>query len=1010
MEVFFKDPGLDGRSNKLVESLRTSVSASIENISIADIYITDYTGIDEKTAEEIFSDPVAQSVSFSEPAADEIKDGWQYLFEISYKTGVTNPTAITARTAIEAAVNSRLPRETVVQTAQQLIISCAPLNDKEMANLKKHLYNPLIQQAVMISADEWKSGKRFPEIYPAKIAESSIEIENFDITGLSDSELVAFSRERLLALTLTEMEAVKAYYERSDVKEARKKAGLSSEATDVEIEMIAQTWSEHCKHKILNAAVEYTNLDEGTTEKIKSLFKEYIRDTTEEISQTKDYLRSVFHDNSGVIVFDDDNLICFKVETHNSPSALDPYGGAITGIVGVNRDILGTGKGARPIFNTNYLCFGEVNTPEDSIPEGLLHPKQIMEGVHRGIVDGGNQSGIPVVGGGFLFDESYTGKPLVFCGTGGILPAEIDGEGSWIKHIEPGHKAVMLGGRIGKDGIHGATFSSLALDEESPTSAVQIGDPITQKKLSDFLIEARDKGLYAGLTDNGAGGLSSSLGEMAEFSNGIRIDLDKCPLKYSGLAPWEILVSESQERMSLAVAEETLADFISLAAARGVEAVEIGEFTDDGFIDLRYKNKPVGLLEMEFLHDGLPKMELRAVWKKTRNEIIPLAEAGIKDWDDSREANERMLHELLAEPNIASKEGLIRQYDHEVLAQSVVKPFIGVNSDAPSDGAVLRPVRSSTKGVTVTHGVCPRLGDSDAYDMAACGVDEAFRAHIAVGGDPEVTSALDNFCWPDPVQSADNPDGEYRMAQLVRACKGLKDTCVAYGMPLVSGKDSMKNESRLGGKKIPVRPTLLISQMGIIEDVRKAVTTDFKTPGDLIYVLGETRGELGGSFFEKIAAVRTASCDSQDKNSFNLGKGPSLKAKEALTLYRKLHKAMIEGLVKSAHDLSDGGLAAAAAESVLGGRLGAEISLDGIPADSSGYETARLLFSETPSRFIVSIAAENRFRFEEIMDGTKTSYAGKVVSAEDSLKFFRNGDLCLEADAAAIEKSWKSFE
>ncbi len=1006
MEVFFKDPGLDGRSHKIVDSLRTSVSASIENISIADIYITDFSGLDQKTAAEIFSDPVAQKAAFEVPAAEERKGSWRYLFEIGYKTGVTNPTAITARSAISLASGTALPREVIVQTARQLMIDCGELSDAEMISLKKHLYNPLIEQAEVITAGEWEAGKRFPEIYPSVVAESSIEIERFDISAMSDEELLQFSRRRLLALTLPEMTAVKDYFAGSETSAMRIARGVGAEATDVEIEMIAQTWSEHCKHKILNAAVEYTDLDAGTTEQIKSLFKEYVRDTTDEISKTKNYLRSVFHDDSGVIVFDEDYLICFKVETHNSPSALDPYGGAITGIVGVNRDILGTGKGAKPIFNTNYLCFGDVNASDDQIPGGLLHPRQIMEGVHRGIVDGGNQSGIPVVGGGFLFDESYTGKPLVFCGTGGILPAEIAGEGSWIKHINPGHKAVMLGGRIGKDGIHGATFSSLALDEESPTSAVQIGDPITQKKLSDFLIEARDRRLYQGLTDNGAGGLSSSLGEMAEFSNGIRIDLDKCPLKYAGLAPWEILVSESQERMSLAVPEETLDEFIKLAAARGVEAVEIGEFTDDGYIDLRYGDKVVGLIELTFLHDGLPKMNLKAEWKKARTGIVPLEGEAASARTD---INTGLLLKLLAEPNIASKEDLIRQYDHEVLAQSVMKPFIGEKHDAPSDGAVLRPVRNSLRGVTVTHGVCPRVGDADAYDMAMCGVDEAYRAHIAIGGDPEYTSALDNFCWPDPVQSSDNPDGEYRMAQLVRACKGLKDACVAYGMPLISGKDSMKNESKIGGKKIPVRPTLLISQMGIIEDVTKSVTSDFKNTGDLIYILGETRGELGGSFLEKIlSGSSSAGID------FHLGNCPSVKTAEALPLYRKLHQAMKEGLVESCHDLSDGGLAVAAAESALGGRLGAEINLDAVPADSEGYETARMLFCETPSRFIASVSAENRERFESIMKGTATAKAGrvsgKINDSGNRLQFTRNGSVCIDTGLDSIENAWKSFK
>ncbi len=987
----FKDPGLDGRALRLAGSLRKSVSASIDKITIADIYIAELDTLTEEAAASVFSDPVAQTVYTGSPYAGTLKaDEWDYIIEISYKTGVTNPTAITARSALSAELGVKISLEAVIQTARQLIIKSGSLSEDQLENLKKHLYNPLIEQAVMISSEEWKSGKRFPAVYPASISPSPVEILDFDLSEMTDEQLIAFSKERLLALTADEMNAVKGYYNRADIRAIRETEGLPAGPTDVEIEMIAQTWSEHCKHKILNADVEYYDKTTGKNERISSLFKEYVKKTTDEVSEVKDYLRSVFHDNSGVIVFDDDNLICFKVETHNSPSALDPYGGAITGIVGVNRDILGTGKGARPIFNTNYLCFGEVNAPESEIPKGLLHPRQIMEGVHRGIVDGGNQSGIPVVGGGFLFDDSYTGKPLVFCGTGGILPAEIDGEGSWIKHINPGDTAVMLGGRIGKDGIHGATFSSLALDEESPTSAVQIGDPITQKKMSDFLIEARDKGLYKGLTDNGAGGLSSSLGEMAEYSNGIIINLDDCPLKYEGLAPWEILVSESQERMSLAISEDTLEEFISLAESRGVEATAIGTFTDSGYIDLKYSGKTVGMLEMEFLHKGLPVMVLNAEWVPER-ELVKKAPAGSYDCS----GNSEMLLKLLAEPNIASKEGLIRQYDHEVLAQSVIKPFIGKEADAPSDGAVLKPVPGTDRGVTVTHGVCPRYGDADAYDMAMCGVDEAYRAHIALGGNPEKTSALDNFCWPDPVESTENPEGKYRMAQLVRACKGLRDACTAYGMPLISGKDSMKNESKLGGKKIPVRPTLLISQMGIIEDSKKAMTSDFKKAGDKIYILGETRGELGGSFFEKLEGSELGAC-------------PAVKTDEAIALYRKIHSAMQKTLVTSCHDLSDGGLACAVAECALGGRLGAEISLDKIPADSAGYSSSVLMFSETPSRFVVTVAETDVPAFEEEMSGTAFAEIGSVNDGSE-LVISMNDSCCLKAGLADIEKSWKSF-
>lgn len=707
-EIHYKSLSIDGRIHHIRESLKDAGFPPSAEMAVVDVYITDLPGFKEKSPKdknleedllrEIFLDPVAQVGLVDSPAAEtDLLPEWEGLIEVSYRAGVTNPVAITAKSALEAALGESLPLDAVIQTARQYLLRGVDSREA-LESVARELHNPLIEQAVVITRDEWHKGKRPPAVYPHTVPPSSVKVENFDLGSLDGKALAEFSRERLLALTAEEMKAVQEYYRRPDVKEQRKIRNLPEGPSDVELEMIAQTWSEHCKHKILNATVIYREGER--TEEIPSLFKTYIKGTTDALAAEKPYLKSLFHDNSGVVDFDDENLLCFKVETHNSPSALDPYGGAITGIVGVNRDILGTGKGAKPIFNTNVLCFGEPDTPEEDIPEGLLHPRTIMRGVHRGIIDGGNQSGIPTVGGAFLFDESYRGKPLVFCGTGGILPREIAGEGSWIKHIDAGDVTVMVGGRIGKDGIHGATFSSLALDEESPTSAVQIGDPITQKKMADFLLEARDRGLYKGITDNGAGGLSSSLGEMAEDSGGIRVDLDKCPLKYPGLAPWEIWVSESQERMSLAVDPATLEEFLALAEKRDVEATVVGEFTDTGYVSLYYGKKLVGELSLEFLHNGLPEMILQA-------ELTPGTPSEVDLESLETAPADRILLALLGEPNIASKEPMIRQYDHEVQIQSVQKPFIGLKSDAPSDGAVLRPVPGSEQGVTVTHGVCP---------------------------------------------------------------------------------------------------------------------------------------------------------------------------------------------------------------------------------------------------------------------------------------------------------------
>ncbi len=1017
IEVFYKNPKTDGRAARLRTRLSQEYPA-IEAVRVVDVYLIEAVPeLTPQTARHLFSDSVAQKTlclsdsgrqkddqpenGDTAPVTVQETEKWDYLIEIGYKPGVTDPIANTAKKTImdELQRNGTSPDARtdswIIQTARQYLFALRrrtmggdsaedPHSTSPKPNIRQvaqQLYNPLIQHAVCISRKEWEEGERPPFIYPETVDTTPPDVEMVEIESLNDEELKELSRSRLLALSLSEMRAIRHYFSKPDVLVERSSVGLRGGITDVELEMIAQTWSEHCKHKIFNAIISYS--ENGKTTRVSSLFSTYIQQTTELLRKEKGYLRSVFHDNSGVIAFDDRHLLCFKAETHNSPSALDPYGGAITGIVGVNRDIIGTGKGAKPIFNTNVLCFGYPDTPASSLPKGLLHPAKVMDGVHRGIIDGGNQSGIPTVAGAFLFDESFTGKPLVFCGTGGILPAEIDGEGGWINHVHPGDNAVMVGGRIGKDGIHGATFSSQLLDETSPTSAVQIGDPITQKKMLDFLLEARDKGLYCGITDNGAGGLSSSLGEMAEKSGGVIIELDRCPLKYEGLAPWEILLSESQERMSLAVPPEKTERLMKLAERRDVEAKVVGAFTDSGNIEIMNRGKTVGLIQLDFLHNGVPVMELEAEW-------IPPADAHEETQQDFRSGAAGSLREILlsvlSDPNVASKERLVRQYDHEVQGKSILKPFTGVQNDGPSDGAVLRPLFDSYRGITVTHGICPRLSDFDTSVMAMCAVDEAYRAHIGCGGLPEQVSALDNFCWPDPVESERTPDGKFKLAQLVRACRGLQEACVTYGIPLISGKDSMKNDAEFGGRKVSVRPTLLISLIGIIEDVRETVTTDVKQAGDLMVLLGESGENLGGSVYELVTGVRTKKC-------------PRLRPGKAKLLYNALSNCIRKGLIASCHDISDGGLAAAVAESCLGGRLGARLNHEHV---SHGF-----LFNEAPSRYILTVRPENWEQFATETDHLPVAKLGTVIE-EPSLHVESRGAEILNISLKELEKAWKS--
>ena len=941
---------------------------------------------------EVFVDEVAQEMLVDgHAAAGAFAGAWDFLVEVTARPGVTDPVALTAREALGLCLPGGVPAGAVVQTAQQYLVAApgAALDTEELA---RFFHNPLVQSSACITRPQWDAGTRPPRSYPHTVPESPLAVTTFDLAGFTDERLQALSRERLLALSLEEMKVVQRYFADNAVCAARQACGLTPGPTDVELEMIAQTWSEHCKHKIFNATVRYS--EGGGEERIDSLFRTYIRSTTEAAARRRRFgrgrrfLRSVFHDNSGVIAFDRSTLVCFKAETHNSPSALDPYGGAITGIVGVNRDIMGTGLGAKPIFNTNVLCFASPDTPAEEVPRGLLHPRRVLEGVHQGIVDGGNQSGIPVAAGAFLFDESYIGKPLVFCGTGGVLPARIRGRDACEKQVRPGDLAVMTGGRIGKDGIHGATFSSEALSESSPTSAVQIGDPITQKKMLDFILEARDRGLYRGLTDNGAGGLSSSLGEMAGLSGGVSIDLDACPLKYPGLAPWEILVSESQERMSLAVPPGSIDELLALARRRGVEAAVVGKFTDTGLVEVSAGGKLVGRIGLDFLHGGLPVMDLRAQWRPPAAMPREGQRLGLEG-----ERLAAMMRDLIADPNVRSREEWVRRYDHEVQARSVVKPFVGRRRDGPSDGAVFLVRHDSSRGITITHGICPRYGDHDTYDMAQCAVDEAVRAHVALGGDPRRMAALDNFCWPDPVEAAGNPDGAFKMAQLVRACRGLADACRDYALPLISGKDSMKNDAQAGGRKISIRPTLLVSLLGIIPDVRRAQTTDFKQPGDLIYLVGETRGELGGTCLERRLGARLGPC-------------PSVRAPAAWIVYCRLHMALKRGLARSCHDLSDAGLWGALAESCLGGETGAAIALDRLSAAPNlDRDPAVLLFCETPSRFLISVSPADRRRWERAMHGVPFAMLGEVT-AERTIRIEAGGTRVASLPLAEVRAAW----
>jgi len=660
-----------------------------------------------------------------------------------------------------------------------------------------------------------------------------------------------------------------------------------------------------------------------------------------------------------VIDFDGRYALCFKVETHNHPSAIEPYGGAATGIGGVVRDPLGTGMGAKPIANTDVFCFAPPDFPHERLPKGVLHPRRIFKGVRAGVADYGNRLGIPTLNGAILFDERYLANPLVYCGTVGLMPRELSHQGKQ----QPGDLAVVVGGRTGRDGIGGVTFASVQLTDESSevsTESVQIGNPIVEKKLIDTLLQARDRGLYHRITDCGGGGLSSAVGEMAE-ETGVSVYLDKIPLKYTGLSYDEIWISESQERMALAVPPENVEELMNLFASEDVEAAVIGEFTDDRRLRLFYQGNLVCDLGMEFLHKGLPQTKTEAVWKQPQH-LEP-------DFASPSDLTDALLR-ILGSWNVCSKEWVIRQYDHEVQGGSVLKPLVGKDNDGPGDAAIIRPLLDSEMGVIVSNGINPRYGDIDPYWMAASAIDEALRQIIAVGGNLKRVALLDNFSWG-------NTDRPQMLGALVRACQACYDMAIVYETPFISGKDSLNNEFEFEGKTISIPHTLM----------------DFKKAGNLIYIVGATRNELGGSEY---LAIHSLTGNSVPKVDPHRGK----------ELMDRLSLATEKGLVEACHDCSDGGIGVAAAEMAFAGGLGATIRLKSVPLDEPVDRDDFILFSESNSRFLVEVTPENKEDFEKIMSAD-SAIIGEVATSPMVEVYGVGGKRIIKATLSELKEAWQ---
>ncbi len=903
---------------------------------------------------QLLVEPVVEQSVVAKVGSDELSElpeGFERLINVMPLPGVTDPQAESALMAIKG-----LGYEvTAVRTIKKYWISSLTDIDRETL-VQKLLCNDSIETTVegSLKLDRLDLGQEY------KFSKTLVPIRELD-----NDALVAISKQWQLSLSLPEMQTIQAHF-----------VSLERDPVDVELETVAQTWSEHCSHKTLAGRINYR--DENGEIAFDNMLKETIFAATVQIRKDlgeDDWCVSVFKDNAGIVKFDDKYNVAFKVETHNRPSALEPYGGANTGIGGVIRDTLGTGLGAKPICNTDVFCFADPNTPADQLPPGVMHPRRIMKGVVAGVRDYGNRMGIPTVNGAVYFDDRYVGNPLVFCGNVGLLPQEMS-----FKEPQPNDLIVSIGGKTGRDGIHGATFSSAELTETSDITsggAVQIGNAITEKMLMDVLLAARDQGLYSAVTDCGAGGYSSAVGEMGE-EIGAEVWLDKVPLKYAGLSYTEIWISEAQERMVFAIPEDNWEKFEAICSAESVEATVIGKFTPTGKLKLLYGDEEVSDISMEFLHDGRPPVIREAIFEAKPQVELSIDGAERNYGDD--------LCAILGSLNVASKHWVIRQYDHEVQGGSVLKPLVGVDNDGPGDAAVVRPVLDSRRGLVIGNGMNPHFGDHDPYHMAASSIDEAIRNCVAVGADPKRIAILDNFCWG-------HTDRPSTLGTLVRAALACRDLSVKFQTPFISGKDSLHNEFSYTGDDgerhtISIPSTLLISAMGQVDDVSTCVTMDLKTAGNLLYQIGATKDELGGSHWSLVAGAEG-------------GNVPQVDIDSAKAIFEATHAAIKSGLIRSCHDLSEGGLAAAVAEMAFAGGLGASIDLASVDAASDLVG----LFAESNSRFLVEVAPENQAAFESAMSGIHISNLGSV--SDDGMVSISNGSSQLISEPIdRLKSSW----
>ena len=987
LEIALKENLIDAEGQGLCQKARNYFGLELDSVRTIHILTIDADLSDNQLSAirtDIFTNPVTQFSSY-----DPLNIDFDWTIWVGFRPGVKDNPGSTAIEAIEDLTGFQFTAGQSVYTSKRYCIKGRGLTAADMDTVAGELLaNNIIQQWNIFSARQWDPAEGIGLIIPKVILDHVPTVSNIPVD--SDRALGDISDERNLALNPKDIPTIRTYFLDQHTQTERAGVGLG-EPTDIELEYISQARSDHCNHNTFRGLFRYLDRTTGETEIVDNLFKTCIEAPTLELKAKKPWVVSVLWDNAGAGRFDADHYYVITGETHNSPSNMEAYGGAITGIVGVYRDPLGTGKGSKLVMGSYGFCVADRDY--DGALKPHLHPRRLLDGVIEGVRDGGNKSGIPTTFGQVLFHPGYLGKCLVFVTAVGLMPSTVDGLPAEKKRTSPGDLLIMCGGRVGKDGIHGVTAASETFSEHTPAGHVQIGDPYTQKKMHDFLLQARDEGLIRFITDNGGGGLSSSVGESALFSNGCEVDLEKVPLKYEGLDQWEIWVSESQERMTVAIDPDDRDRFFELSDQHAVESTVIGRYTDTGKLHIAYNGKTCAYVNLDLLESGFPQWEFDAEW-------ISPEQRGLREPVLRSPQNYTgLIMDLLGRPNISSTEWITRQYDHEVQGTSVIKPLVGAQRDVNSDAAVIRPVLGSLRGLAFSQALLPEYSVIDAYHMTTCSIDEAVRRVVAVGGNFDHIGGVDNFCWPDIQYDAEkNPDGKFKAAQLVRSCRALRDICLAYEIPLLSGKDSMYVDGNLQGRygethKVSALETLQFSTISRIDDISHCVTMDSKIAGDLVYILGTTRNELGASeYYQHLGYIGR-----------NI---PEVRPEEFIPTYRNLMHAINHGLVASAHGIYRGGLAIHLAMVAMGGNLGLQADLTRVPG-GNGVRDDVVLFSESAGRFIVTVDPDKCEPFEDIFEPDTCACVGTVTADTDLVIIGQENLTIVNAAIADLKTAWK---